>query len=77
MCSSDLGCALMDHPRELADLAARCGARDSSGRGQFFAELARRPVLGCHNHSGAPMPETSPVYRFAKKHWFFGFGAYG
>lgn len=71
------GCALMDHPRELADLAARCGARDSSGRGQFFAELARRPVLGCHNHSGAPMPETSPVYRFAKKHWFFGFGAYG
>ncbi len=71
------GCVLMDHPAELAALAGRCGARDSSGRGRFFEELAARPVLGCHNHGGAPMPETSWTYRFAKKHWFFGFGAYG
>ena len=71
------GCVLMDHPAELAALAARCGAHDSSGRGRFFEELAARPVLGCHNHGGEPMPETSWTYRFAKKHWFFGFGAYG
>jgi len=71
------GCVLMDHPRELAALALRCGARDSSGRGRFFDELAARPSLGCHNHGGDPMPETSWTYRFAKKHWFFGFGAYG
>jgi len=71
------GCVLMDHPAELAELARRCGAHDSSGRGRFFEELAARPVLGCHNHGGAPMPETSWAYRFAKKHWFFGFGAYG
>jgi len=71
------GCVLMDHPEALAALAARCGAHDSSGRGRFFDELASRPVLGCHNHGGAPMPETSWAYRFAKKHWFFGFGAYG
>ena len=71
------GCVLMDHPAELAMLAARCGARDSSGRGRFFEELAARPALGCHNHGGAPIPETSWAYRFAKKHWFFGFGAYG
>ncbi len=71
------GCVLMDHPGELAALARRCGARDSSGRGTFFDELAARPALGCHNHSGDPMPETSWTYRFAKKHYFFGFGAYG
>ena len=71
------GCALMDHPLELAALAARSGACDSSGRGTFFQELASRPALGCHNHGGEPMPETSWAYRFAKKHWFFGFGAYG
>jgi len=71
------GCVLMDHPAELAELARRCGARDSSGRGRFFEELAARPVLGCHNHGGDPMPETSWAYRFAKKHCFFGFGAYG
>jgi MoaA/NifB/PqqE/SkfB family radical SAM enzyme len=71
------GCALMDHPEELGRLARECRAVDSSGRGQFFSELSGRPVLGCHNHSGLPMPETSAAYRFAKKHWFFGFGAYG
>jgi len=71
------GCVLMDHPEELAALAHRCGACDSSGRKHFFDELAVRPVLGCHNHGGAPLPETSWAYRFAKKHWFFGFGAYG
>ncbi len=71
------GCVLMDHPKELAALAARHHALDSSGRNRFFDELAVRPTLGCHNHSGEPMPETSWAYRFAKKHWFFGFGAYG
>lgn len=71
------GCVLMDHPGDLAELAARCGARDSSGRGRFFEELAARPVCGCHNHAGEPMPETSWAYRFAKRHCFFGFGAYG
>jgi MoaA/NifB/PqqE/SkfB family radical SAM enzyme len=71
------GCVLMDHPAELAELAARCGAHDSSGRGLFFEELAARPIHGCHNHSGEPIPETSWAYRLAKKHCFFGFGAYG
>jgi hypothetical protein len=37
------GCALMDHPAELAALALRCGARDTSGRGTFFEELSGRP----------------------------------
>jgi hypothetical protein len=67
----------MNHPAELVALAAGCGARDSSGRGRIVDELRARPVLGCHNHGGAPMPETSWAYRFAKKHWFFGCGAYG
>jgi len=71
------GCVLMDHPAELAALARRHRAYDSSGRGRFFEELAARPILGCHNHGGDPLPETSWAYRFAKKHWFFGFGAYG
>jgi len=71
------GCVLMDHPSELAEMASRCGAYDSSGRNRFFGELAGRPVCGCHNHAGDPMPETSWAYRFAKRHCFFGFGAYG
>ncbi len=71
------GCVLMDHPAELAALARRCGARDSSGRDAFFKELAERAPMTCHNHSGDPIPETTLSYKLAKKYWFFGFGAYG
>ncbi len=37
------------------------------------------PVRPCcsHNQPGEEIPESSWAYRFAKKHWFFGFGAYG
>ncbi len=71
------GCVLMDHPAELAQLAEQTGAIDSSGRDTFFAELAERKPMGCHNHSGAPIPERTLAYKLAKKYWFFGFGAYG
>ncbi|MCL2103881.1 MAG: radical SAM protein [Kiritimatiellaeota bacterium] len=71
------GCVLMDHPQAFAAFAARHGATDSSGRNRFFDELAQRPVCGCHNHSGPPLPEPSWMYRLAKKTLFFGFGAYG
>ena len=71
------GCALMDCPQEFARFAARHNAKDSSGRGRFFDELTQRPVCGCHNHSGDPIPEPSWMYRLAKKTLFFGFGAYG
>ncbi len=71
------GCVLMDHPKELASLCNSCDAIDSSGRNTFFAELAARPTCGCHNHSGAPMPETTWFYRTMKKTLFLGFGSYG
>jgi hypothetical protein len=28
------------------------------------------------HHPGHEIPEANWAYRFAKKHWFFGFGAY-
>jgi len=71
------GCVLMDHPEELARLAEEAGAIDSSGRDAFFKELTTRTPMGCHNHSGEPIPETNLSYKLAKKYWFFGFGAYG
>jgi len=71
------GCVLMDNPQGLAAFAAHYGATDSSGRNRFFEELAQRPICTCHNHSGAPIPEPSWMYRLAKKTLFFGFGAYG
>ena len=71
------GCVLMDHPHELSTLCQSCDAIDSSGRNTFFSELASRPTCRCHNHSGAPMPETTWFYRMMKKTLFLGFGSYG
>ena len=52
-------------------------ARDSSGRGTAHAELAAMQVRPSHHLPGQEIPESSWAYRFAKKNYFFGFGAYG
>ncbi len=71
------GCILLEHPMALRDLAVREGAMDSSGRGSVFDELAvMRPRPG-HDLPGDEVPEGNWFYRFAKRNWFFGFGAYG
>jgi hypothetical protein len=42
-----------------------------------FAELELMEPCPSHHLAGREVPERSWAYRFAKKHWFFGFGAYG
>ena len=71
------GCVIMEHPELLKEFLRSQGARDSSGRGTGYQELeAMRPHTSHHVPTGE-IPEKSAAYRFAKKHWFFGFGAYG
>lgn len=71
------GCILMDNPQALRDLVQSCGAADSSGRGRALQELAAMRCCPSHHCPGSEIPEKSWFYRFAKRHWFFGFGAYG
>ena len=71
------GCILMERPDLLGELVSAHGARDSSGRGTAAAELAAMQPACSHHLPGEELPELSWPYRFAKKHWFFGFGAYG
>ncbi len=71
------GCILLDNPAALRAFMQESGATDSSGRGSGLAELGAMTVLPSHDMAGAEIPERCPAYRFAKKHWFFGFGAYG
>lgn len=71
------GCVLMESPEALTAFLRSQNARDSSGRGSGYAELAAMQSRTCHHIPGAEIPERCPGYRFAKKHWFFGFGAYG
>jgi MoaA/NifB/PqqE/SkfB family radical SAM enzyme len=71
------GCILMERPDVLRELVVAAGVRDSSGRDTGLAELAAMAACPSHHQPGREIPERSLAYRFAKKYWFFGFGAYG
>ena len=70
------GCVVLERPDLVRDLVARHGARDTTQRQTAFAELERLEPRGSQHNPGREIPEDHWVYRFAKKHWFFGFGAY-
>jgi MoaA/NifB/PqqE/SkfB family radical SAM enzyme len=71
------GCIVMEDPKWLAMFAREHGAKDSSGRDAAMKELESFASCPSHHVPGAEIPEKNPLIRFAKKHWFFGFGAYG
>ncbi len=70
------GCIVLERPDLVQALVARHGARDTTQRGTALAELARLQPRGSQHNPGREIPEDHWAYRFAKKHWFFGFGAY-
>ena len=67
----------MEDPALFRRFAVEEKAVDSSGRERVFDELAAMRRCPSHDLGDEAMPERSVLYRFAKKHWFFGFGAYG
>ena len=71
------GCILMEDPRLFRQFAMEEKAVDSSGRDRVLDELAAMRRCPSHDMGDEAIPERSVLYRFAKKHWFFGFGAYG
>jgi hypothetical protein len=75
--SKTRGCVLMENPERLKQFMEEKGAKDSSGRSKVFSELSCMAAMCSHDIAGNEIPERSWAYRFAKKHWFFGFGAYG
>lgn len=76
-CKTTPGCIIMEHPDKLSDFMKAEDAIDSSGRGTLKDEFDQMCACGSHHQPGKEIPERSWAYRFAKKHWFFGFGAYG
>ncbi len=71
------GCILMERPDLLKAFVQETQAWDSSGRRTALKELSSMDIYPSHHVKGEEIPEASWPYRFAKKHWFFGFGAYG
>lgn len=71
------GCVLLDCPETLREFLLKKNARDTTGRGKGLEEIASMTVQPSHHTEGDEIPERSAFYRWAKKNWFFGFGAYG
>ena len=70
------GCLVLERPDLVAEVGRRHGARDTTARGRSYEELDALEPRNSQHDPGHEVPEKHWMYRFAKKHWFFGFGAY-
>jgi MoaA/NifB/PqqE/SkfB family radical SAM enzyme len=74
---SSRGCILLENPELLKEFAVKQEAIDSNIKQRFLDELGKMRPLPGHNIPEKEIPEKSRIYRFIKKRYFFGFGAYG
>lgn len=70
------GCVVLERPDLVRDLVVRHSARDTTQRQTALPEMEALTPRGSQHVPGEEIPEEHWAYRFAKKHWFFGFGAY-
>jgi MoaA/NifB/PqqE/SkfB family radical SAM enzyme len=70
------GCIVLERPDLVKELVVKHGARDTTQRGTALAEMDALTPRNSQHLPGQEIPEENWMYRFAKKHWFFGFGAY-
>ena len=70
------GCIILERPDLMRALAEKHNAKDTTARGTVLAELDAMTPRSSQHLPGRELPEENVWYRFAKKHWFFGFGAY-
>ena len=70
------GCVVLERPDLVRQIAQRHGARDTTQRQTSLAELEQLESRPSQHSPGNEVPEEHWMYRFAKKYWFFGFGAY-
>jgi MoaA/NifB/PqqE/SkfB family radical SAM enzyme len=70
------GCIVLERPDLLKEVVERNGCRDTTLRRTAAAELLAMQSRPSQHDPGNEIPEENWVYRFAKKNWFFGFGAY-
>jgi MoaA/NifB/PqqE/SkfB family radical SAM enzyme len=72
------GCIVLERPDLVRQLVVRHSARDTTHRpeGAGLAEIDAMDARQSQHLPGWEVPEEHWMYRFAKRHWFFGFGAY-
>ncbi|MFH1418557.1 MAG: radical SAM protein [Planctomycetota bacterium] len=74
--SATRGCIVLERPDLLKSIVERQSAQDTTARRTALAELDAMEPLGSQHIPGHELPEQNWLYRFTKKYWFFGFGAY-
>ncbi|MDR0895574.1 MAG: radical SAM protein [Prevotellaceae bacterium] len=74
---SSRGCILLEDPQKLAAFLETQQAADTTSRQHALDEYRRMTPLAGHNCPGEEIPEQNIFYRWVKKRYFFGFGAYG
>ncbi len=70
------GCIVLERPDLLKTIVERHGARDTTARKEAMSELELMESRHSQHLPGQEVPEENWMYRFAKRYWFFGFGAY-
>ena len=70
------GCVVLERPDLVKQLVLKHAAKDTTSRQTALAELDNMTARNSQHNPGNEVPEEHWAYRFAKKHWFFGFGAY-
>ena len=71
------GCILMENPQMMTQLLQGHDVQETTTRGTAMKEYACMTGLPSHNMDMNPIAEQSRPYRWLKRHYFFGFGAYG
>ncbi|MEX2671850.1 MAG: hypothetical protein WD294_07050, partial [Phycisphaeraceae bacterium] len=70
------GCIVLERPDLLKNFVTEQEAPDTTARKTALVELEQMENRHSQHMPGNEVPEKHWLYRFAKKHWFFGFGAY-
>ena len=71
------GCILLEDPARLAAFLKQHQAMETTSRATFMKELEAMTPKAGHDMRDEAIPEKNPLYRWLKKRYFFGFGAYG
>ena len=74
---SSRGCILLEDPQKLVAFLEKHEAVDSTSRGTILEEYRKMTPVAGHHIAGKEMPEQNIFYKWVKKRYFFGFGAYG
>ena len=71
------GCIIMENPRLMTEILQGYQPQETTTRGTAMEEYAKMTHVPSHDMAPDLIPEQSRPYRWLKRHYFFGFGAYG